>query len=1043
MRRYFLAALLLGTLTVSAAHVKQNGNIVTITPDGGQAKVVQLEVINDNIIRVRATSKDALPVKPASLMVLPQKAPAKGCYTIEEANDAVCVVAKNVRAVVDKRTGEVWFYDGEGKQRLLKEVTDGKQFWDYTVPERELGEKGGAKLTDEQRQGLTWRMLFDSPDDEAFYGLGQHQSEQFNMKGRNEDLFQYNTKVSIPFVLSNKNYGLLWDAYSYCRFGNPDEYLQLNRAFRLYDKQGREGHLTGTYTDRAGRQLVRDEDSLYYEFDCPETSETARLTEPGGIKNLPKGFRLNGATVVYEGFIEAPTDKQYQFMLSYAGYIKVYIDGQEVVPERWRTAWNPNTYRFNKVLRKDRRVQLRIEWQPDGDVSYCGLRVAKLNPDQRKLSVWCEMARDMDYYFIAGKNLDEVISGYRTLTGKASLYPKWTLGFWQSRERYKTQDELLSTLAEFRKRQIPIDNIVQDWNYWPEDQWGSHEFEASRYPNPQAMIDSVHQMHGRFMISVWPKFYVNTDNYKELDQNGWMYRQAVKDDIHDWVGPGYVGGFYDAYSPEARKVFWRQMDEKLYRPTPNPSRGEGSSNAPASKNSQQGNQSPLPSGGAGGGSIDAWWMDASEPNVRDCTPMWYRKALCGPTALGTSTEYFNAYSLVNAMAIYEGQRSAFAPLSRRRGAGGEVPRVFLLTRSGFAGLQRYSTATWSGDIGTRWEDMRAQMTAGLSYSLSGIPFWGMDMGGFCVENRYVRAQQLFDRTGQENEDLKEWRELQTRWNQFGAFVPIFRSHGQWPLREIWNIAPDSHPAYRSFVYYDRLRYQLMPYLYSLAGWAHFRDYTLMRALVMDFGDDRNVMDIGDQWMLGPALMACPVGYYKARNRSVYFPQQTGWYDLYNGELVIDNGKLTTTANNSQSSILNSQLSSRRLVVDAPYERIPVFVREGAIIPFGPEMQWSDEKAPELIHLYIYAGQDGTFQLYEDEGTNYNYEQGCYATIDISYDDAARTITFGARKGQFAGMLKNREFNVVLVSKDHIQPINLENPSGKLVKYNGKNITIKL
>ena len=319
----------------------------------------------------------------------------------------------------------------------------------------------------------------------------------------------------------------------------------------------------------------------------------------------------------------------------------------------------------------------------------------------------------------------------------------------------------------------------------------------------------------------------------------------------------------------------------------------------------------------------------------------------------------------------------------------------------------------------------------------------MDMGGFCVENRYVRAQQLFDRTGQENEDLKEWRELQTRWNQFGAFVPIFRSHGQWPLREIWNIAPDSHPAYRSFVYYDRLRYQLMPYLYSLAGWAHFRDYTLMRALVMDFGDDRNVMDIGDQWMLGPALMACPVGYYKARNRSVYFPQQTGWYDLYNGELVIDNGKLTTTANNSQSSILNSQLSSRRLVVDAPYERIPVFVREGAIIPFGPEMQWSDEKAPELIHLYIYAGQDGTFQLYEDEGTNYNYEQGRYATIDIRYDDAAKTVTFSQRKGTFPGMLRQRRFNVVLVTRDAPKPLNLDNPEGKMVQYSGKAVTVRL
>ena len=1021
--------LLAGTMTMQAADVKQQGNIVTIRPDGGQAKVICLEVINDNIIRVRATPKEELPVKPASLMIVPQQAPAKGSYTIEETNEAVCVVSKNVRAVVSKAKGEVWFYDGEGKVRLLKETENGngKQFWDFTVPERELGIKGGVQPTEEQKHGLSWQMTFDSPDDEAFYGLGQHQSEEFNMKGKNEDLFQYNTKVSIPFVLSTKGYGLLWDAYSYCRFGNPNDYQQLNRAFKLYDKQGREGHLTGTYIDARGKKLVRNEDSIYYEYGTPEKSEIALKTDNGGIKNLPKGFNLAGANVVYEGFVEAPQTDNYQFILYYAGYIKVYIDGKEVVQERWRTAWNPNAYKFSAMLTQNKKTHLRIEWQPDGGESYCGLRVAKSRAaeDRDALTIWCEMAKDMDYYFIAGKNFDEVISGYRTLTGKASLYPKWALGFWQSRERYKTQDEIVSTLAEFRKRQIPIDNIVQDWNYWPEDQWGSHQFEASRYPNPQQMLDDVHQMHGRFMISVWPKLYVNTDNYKELDAKGWMYNQSPTDDIHDWVGPGYKNGFYDAYDPEARKMFWRQMAEKLYPVAPLSS-PEGATKVRKSNEA--------PSGAVGGAYVDAWWMDASEPNVRDCTPMWYRKALCGPTALGTSTEYFNAYSTVNADAIYNGQRSVW------KGKQNE-PRVFLLTRSGFAGEQRYSTATWSGDIGTRWEDMRAQMTAGLNYSMSGIPFWGMDQGGFCVEKRYEEAQRLFDRTGQENEDLKEWRELQTRWNQFGAFIPLFRSHGQWPLREIWNIAPDNHPAYKSFVYYDRLRYQLMPYLYSLAGWAHFKDYTLMRALVMDFNGDSEVENVGNQWMLGPALMACPVGYYKARNRSVYFPAQTGWYNLYSGEKIIDSDP--TAAANSSLFTLHSSLSSRRLVVDAPYEQIPVFVREGAIIPFGPAMQWSDEKPAELINLYVYAGQDGEFQLYEDEGTNYNYEKGKYATIDITYDDASSTVTFGARKGQFPGMLKQRRFNVVLVGKDAPKPLNLENPEGKMVTYNGKAVSVKL
>ena len=981
----------------SAAVVQTQGGQVTIRPDGGQAKVIRLEVINDNIIRVRATSAAELPQKPASLMIVPQTAPAKGSYTISEDGDEVTVKTKNVKAVVDKENGRIKFYDADGKE-LLEEAKDGKQFKDFTVPERELGMKTGYTVPEEQKHGLTWQMKFDSPEDEAFYGLGQHQSEEFNMKGKNEDLFQYNTKVSIPFVLSNKNYGLLWDSYSYCRFGNPNDYLQLNRAFKLYDKNGKEGHLTGTYVDAKGQKLVRDEDSIYYEYVTPEKSEIALKTDNGGIKNFPKGVNLMGANVIYEGFIEpaccgkktcAGKEEERQFILYYSGYVKVYIDGKEVVPERWRTAWNPNTYKFTANVRKGVKNHLRIEWRPDGGEAYCGLRVSepRSKKEREQLSIWSEMAKDMDYYFIAGKTFDEVISGYRTLTGKAALYPKWVLGFWQSRERYQTSGEIEDNLAEFRKRHIPIDNIVQDWNYWPEDQWGSHQFEASRYPNPQAMLDSVHAMHGRFMISVWPKFYCNTDNYKELDAKGWMYVQSPTDDIHDWVGPGYKNGFYDAYDAGARKMFWRQMDENLY-----------------SKYNKK--------GVAG---VDAWWMDASEPNVRDCTPMWYRKALSGPTALGTSTEYFNAYSTVNADAIYNGQRSVY------KGQMDE-PRVFLLTRSGFAGEQRFSTATWSGDIGTRWEDMRAQMTAGLNYSMSGIPFWGMDQGGFCVENRYVAAQQIFNHAGVENEDLKEWRELQARWNQFGTFIPLFRAHGQWPTREIWNIAPEDHPCYQSFVYYDKLRYRLMPYLYSLAGWAHFKDYTLMRALVMDFNGDKNVENIGNQWMFGPALMACPVGYYKARNRSVYFPEQCGWYNLYTNEYVE---------------------GGQTLVVDAPYEQIPVFVREGAIIPFGPEMEWSDEKPAELINLYVYAGQDGSFQLYEDEGVNYNYEKGKYATIDITYDDAAKKVTFGARKGSFNGMLKNRRFNVVLISKDAPKPLDLENPEGKLVQYNGKPVSVQL
>ena len=973
------AALVMSASSMYAAGYSQNGNVITVQlkqhQDNGPSQI-RLQVVSDKIIRVQATAEQSFRNK-KSLIIVPQTSTAT--YNVEEQGENLVVTTPAMRAVLNEATGHITFYDLKGNVLLNEVAQGGKTFKPFTVPDREIG-VDIAKVPEAQKHGWSWRALFESPDNEAFYGLGQHQSEELNMKGKNEDLFQYNTKVSVPFVVSNKNYGILWDSYSYCRWGNPEDYLQLNRAFKLYDKDGKEGQLTGTYVAKDGQKIVRGEDSIYFEYAMPEGSELCKQTDKGGIQNLPQGFALNGSKVVYEGYVEAPVNSFYQFILYYAGYMKIYIDGKLVVPERWRTAWNPNSYKFETPIKKGVKTPIRIEWEPDGDVSYCGLRVAAPRSDAEKnqLSIWSEMSPDMDYYFVAGQNMDEVISGYRTLTGKAPVYPKWVLGFWQSRERYQSSQDIEENLKKFRDLHIPVDNIVQDWNYWKLDSWGSHEFEAARYPNPQAMLDSVHSMHGRFMISVWPKFYDTVKNYKEIDAKGWMYHQAIKDNIHDWLG--FRGSFYDAYDAGARKMFWRQMDENLY--------------------------SKYKFG------VDAWWMDASEPNVRDCTPMWYRKALSGPTALGTSTEYFNAYSIVNADAIYNGQRSV-----------NPNQRVFLLTRSGFAGEQRYSTATWSGDIATRWEDMRAQMTAGLNYSLAGLPFWGMDQGGFCVENRYVAAQQEFDKTGKENADLKEWRELQARWNQFGCFVPLYRTHGQWPTREVWNIAPADHPAYKTIVAYDKLRYRLMPYLYSMAGMVHLKDYTMMRALVMDFNGDDNVLDIKDQWMFGPALMACPVGKYEQYSRNVYLPKQKGWYDFYTGKYYA---------------------GGQTIVADAPFEKIPVFVPEGAILPVGPEMEWSDQKKPELIDLYVYAGKDGSYTLYEDEGTNYNYEKGKYATIDIKYNDAQKTVTIGARKGSFDGMLQKRRFNVVLVNPTNNQGVSLDKaPKGKKVSYAGKQVVVKL
>ncbi len=914
------------------------------TADG---QTVRLQVVNDNIVRVSANLGGKFDAD-QSLMVVPQQPFSD--FTSSETDSSLSIVTKQLLVNVDKRTGKVVFLNPDGSTILAE---DGRTL---------------DKINIEGTDGLQFRQKWIPGADDAIYGLGQHQAEEFNYRGKNEELYQYNTKISIPFFISNKAYGVLWDNNSLSRWGDPRDYAQLNEAFVVYDKEGKEGGLSSHWTPAPKsdvKPLDRTEPILYF-ADILANKEL-----------MPKGYPQLGADVDFDGYLEAKEDGVHRFLIYYAGYTRVVIDDKELFPEIWRTAWNPNSRKFSLDLKKGQKVKLHIDWKPDGGESYCALRA--LTPvsdeEQNKLALWSEIGSQEDYYFIKGQNMDQVISGYRTLTGKSQVMAKWVMGFWQSRERYVTQDDILSTLKNFRDNNIPIDNIVQDWNYWEEDQWGAHDFDPARYADPQAMLDSVHALHGRFMISVWPKFYTNTEHFKEFDEKGWMYQQSVKDSLRDWVGPGYTYSFYDAYSADARKLFWDQMNEHLYK-----------------------------------FGIDSWWMDASEPNVRDCTPIQYRKDLCGPTALGPSAKYFNAYSIVNADAIYNGQRSV-----------NDTSRVFLLTRSGFAGLQRYSTASWSGDIASRWEDMRAQITAGLNFSVAGVPMWGQDIGGFCVEKRHEKAFSEFCITGKVNEDLKDWRELQARWHQWGVFTPLYRAHGQYPTREIWNIAPKGEPAYNSILACHKLRYRLMPYIYSLAGMVHFNDYTIMRPLVMDFGADTNVNEIGTQFLFGPSIMVCPVTTYGARTRDLYLPAGAQWYDFHTGKVY--NGGQNITA-------------------DAPFDVTPVFVPAGSIILTGPDMEWSDQKPADNITVYLFAGRNGSFTLYEDEGTNYNYEKGQCAFIDFNYDDAAGSLTIAARRGNFKGMLQNRKFNVVLVDAEH--PAAVDKPAeGKTVDYNGAEVKVQL
>ncbi|GHV05470.1 alpha-xylosidase [Bacteroidia bacterium] len=939
-----------------------NGIVVTLpSEEAGKARTVRLLVVNDEIIQVTASPENKIKDKQSLIRVAPFATKTK--WSVSSSQDSVFLTTGQVKAAVSLATGEIAFYDKAGAL-VLRESKQGKRF----TPREVDGDKG-----------YSTRQQFDSPDDEAFYGLGQHQSDEFNYKRKNEELFQYNTKISIPFVVSNKNYGVLFDNYSISRFGDDRPYSNLD-VFNLYDKNGKPGGLTASYYKNAGAELFveRQESRIDYETlfthnRLPKTFDFKGET----FDRFPDGFRFQNSLVIWEGEIEPKETGTFNFKLYYGAYTKVYLDNKLVVEERWRPSWNPNSVKFTADLTAGKKVPLRIEWK-EGSGSYIGFKVLTPRPKEEtgKLSMWSELGDDIDYYFIHGQDMDKIISGYRYVTGKSPVMPSWALGFWQSRERYQTQGQMIGALQDLRKRNFGVDNMVLDWHYWRDDEWGSHEFDPTRFHDPKGMIDSIHALNAKIMISVWPKFYANTDNFKALDDKGWMYRQAIKDSILDFVGRGHLASFYDAYSPGARKLFWQQMDQRLY------SLG-----------------------------IDAWWMDASEPNIKDCTPFSYQKALTGPTALGSSTRYYNTYALVNAQAIYEGQR-------------GKTPndRVFLLTRSGFAGLQRYSTASWSGDIGTRWEELKAQISAGLNFSISGVPFWTMDIGGFCVEGRYSRAQRIYDVSGLETEDLKEWRELLARWYQFGTFTPLYRAHGQFPLREINNIAPEDHPAYKTIYYYNKLRYHLMPYIYSLAGKTYFDDYTIMRPLVMDFPKDVKVQDISTQYMFGPSLMAAPVYTYGATSASIYFPKGTDWYNFYTGA-VYKGGETKE--------------------VDAPYGQMPLYVPQGGILLFGPDITYVGEKKPEVIDIYVYAGKNGSFYLYEDEGTNYNYEKGAFSKIPFTYDDAKKTFTFGKRIGSYPGMLTYRTFNIIYIKPGKTSGWDAKARPDKEVSYQGQEITVQL
>jgi alpha-D-xyloside xylohydrolase len=946
-RRSALAilALLSASAAADAAEVDRVKGGVVVTPDAGQAKRVRVLVYGDGLFRVTATPETKIDL-PDSLMVIAEPG---GEFAVAEDEDSVTLTTPRGSAEVRLADGFVTVRDARG-QPLLQQARPA-QFWDVTA--------GGKPFLGVSQQ-------FNRATSEGFYGLGQHQQGVMDYRGHDVELAQHNMDIAVPFVVSTKNYGLLWDNYSITRFGDPRPYRFVGEdALKVVGANGEVGFTAEYYL---GDKLIvrRNEAKINYQYirdqkNYPVAAKASTVAATGGQNTA--GNSTGKERVVWRGQVTPQASGTHKFQLYASSYFKLYADGKLVL-DRWRQNWNPWYHDFDLPMTAGRSVDIRIEWEPNA--GYIGFFHNDPLPAADHNSLWMtsEAARAIDYYVVAAGDMDGVISGYRTLTGKASMMPKWAYGFWQSRQRYETADQLLGVVREYRKQGIPLDNIVQDWFYWREDDWGSHRFDPTRFPDPKGMIDEVHGLNARFMISVWPKFYPTTDTYKELEAAGHVYQGNLTAGNKDWVGPGYLNTDYDPYAKEARAIYWRQMRDRL----------------------------------AALG-IDAWWMDATEPDIHSNLSIEERKAVMGPTAEGPAELLFNSFPLVHACGVHQGTLD-YKP---------DV-RPFILTRSGYGGIQRCGSALWSGDVASRWDDLREQISAGINISMSGIPNWTHDIGGFALEDRYTR---------QDPAHLDEWRELNLRWFQFGAFSPLFRSHGEAPKREIFEIAPAGSAMRRSMVWYDELRYRLMPYIYTIAADTHHKDGTMMRGLVMDFPGDPKVRDIADQYLFGPSFLVAPVTAFKARSRQVYLPAGASWYDFDAGGL--HRGGRTVTAR-------------------APYERMPLFIRAGSIVPVGPVTQYVDEKPGAPLTIHVYTGTDGVFSLYEDDGVSNDFGKGAFARIPMRWDDAAGTLTFGAREGSYDGMAATREFRVRFVGP-RSGGFDPGTPADRTITYTGAPATV--
>ncbi|MFN8207932.1 MAG: glycoside hydrolase family 31 protein [Bacteroidales bacterium] len=581
----------------------------------------------------------------------------------------------------------------------------------------------------------------------------------------------------------------------------------------------------------------------------------------------------------------------------------------------------------------------------------------------------------VDYYFMYGENADGVIACMRDLTGAVPMFPLWTYGYWQSKERYKSQDELVSVVKKYRELGVPLDGIIQDWQYWGSNYlWNAMDFLNGEFYDPKKMIDEVHKQNAHIIISIWNSFGPMTKQYRELEKINALFN------IETWPQSGsekwpprmdYPSGVrvYDAYNPAARDIYWKYLNEGLFSV-----------------------------------GIDGWWMDSSEPDhFNPKTSDFDTK-----TYLGSFRKVRNAFPLLTVGGVSQHQRSTSSE-----------KRIFILTRSAFAGQQRYGANTWTGDVVSSWETLRNQISAGLNFSLCGIPHWNSDIGGFFLWNYKDKLKD------------PEYRELYVRWMQFGTFCPMMRSHGADAPREIYQFGSKGSEVYDALEKSINLRYLLLPYIYSTSWDVTSNNASMMRALMMDYADDRKTWDIGDQYLFGKSLMVCPVtqsilkegtgsGSNKILVKKLYLPAGSAWYDFWTGE---------------------KHEGGSTLEKNTPLDIVPLYVKSGTILPLGPQVQYANEKKWDTLEIRIYKGCDGEFSLYEDENDNYNYEKGLYSIIRFSWNDKQKTLIIHDRTGSFPGMINERQFRFVVV--DTQTGCGMKPGSGKLVSYSGKRIIVKM